>query len=119
MKNNLVKGGILAAIGISIVITQSCNTELPTYTSYEAYTYASKDEDGGTWMPILLTSATDVVIPAPSDVASAEYLAELAEVKDLNSDISADEQEAIDYWGNNTIIRWMEIAQELASKYNL
>ncbi len=119
MKNNLYKAGVLAAVGVCVAVTQSCNTDLPSFTSYEAYTYASKDENGGNWTPVILASGADVPIPAPSDIASPEYATELAEVKNLSSNVSADQQEAIDYWGNNTIIRWMEIAQELSSKYNL
>jgi len=119
MKLSLYKISFVAVIAAALFATQSCNNEFPTFTSYEAYTYSSKDETGGDWVPILLTAATDVTIPAPSDVASPEYLAELDEVKGLSGNLSADQQEAVDYWGNNTMIRWMEIAQELASKYNL
>lgn len=119
MKKIILYTLLISGMATGLFITQSCNSDIPGFTAYEAYTYSSKDENGGNWVPILLNSATDVVIPAPSDIASPEYTAELAEVKNLNSNISADQQEAIDYWGNNTTIRWMEIAEVLASKYNL
>lgn len=109
--------GLVASTGL--LLTQSCEKDLPQYTGFESYTYASLDEDGGTWRPILLASSADTAIAAPSDVTSDAYLAELAEVKSFVGSLTADEQEAVDYWGNNTVIRWMEIAQELVAKYNL
>lgn len=108
---------VAAATGL--LLTQSCETDVPRYNGFESYEYASLDEDGGTWDPILLVSGADTAIAAPADVTSAEYLAELDEVKSYNGSLSADEQEAVDYWGNNTVIRWQEIAQELVAKYNL
>jgi len=109
--------GMLAASGM--LLTQSCEKDLPQSTGFESYTYASLDEDGGTWDPILLTSGADTAIAMPADVTSDAYLAEIDEVKSYNDALTADEQEAVDYWGNNTVIRWMEIAQELVAKYNL
>ncbi|MFN0274330.1 MAG: phosphatase PAP2 family protein, partial [Chitinophagales bacterium] len=111
----LVAGSVL----ISALALQSCETDIPQGVFYEAYTYASTDEDGGTWNPILLTSGTDVLIDAPSDATSAEYLAELASTKTSASSISTEQQEALDYWGNNTMVRWIEIAEELTAKYFL
>lgn len=116
LSNNIFLFTILAA---AVIIIQSCETELPNYLAFDSYTYASLDEDAGTWDPILLTSSADTVIPAPSDITSAEFLAELDEIKGFNGSLSSDEQEAVDYWGNNTVIRWMEIAEELIAKYNL
>ncbi|MCS6917557.1 MAG: phosphatase PAP2 family protein [Chitinophagales bacterium] len=83
------------------------------------YEYASVDADGGTWDPILLTSATQVAVPAPSDPASAEYLAELAAVKAASASPTAEQKKLIDYWGNNGVLRWSEIAQMLVAKYFL
>ncbi len=119
MKNYTGKIALLSLITTGVMITQSCEKEIPTYTKFESYTYASNDEDAGNWVPILLTGGADTAIAAPADVTSAEYLDELNEVKGYNGSLSADEQEAVDYWGNNTVIRWLEIAEELSAKYNL
>lgn len=97
----------------------SCQDDIPEYVGFEPYAYAVMSEDGGTWDPILLASGADTTLTAPVDVTDAAYLAELDEVKSYNGALSADEQEAVDYWGNNTVIRWQEIAQELVAKYNL
>lgn len=104
--------GVLAIIG-------SCSKDLPEYVGFEPYLYASASEDGGSWQPILLTSGADTVLTAPLATTDPAYIAELDEVKSYNGSLSADEQEAVDYWGNNTVIRWQEIAQELVAKYNL
>ncbi|MFI5172185.1 MAG: phosphatase PAP2 family protein [Chitinophagales bacterium] len=117
MKKNII---IFSALIFSVaMIFNACQSDIPTGIQYSAYTFASKDEDGGSWKPILLTSGAEVIIPAAADVASAEYLAELAEVKELSSSLTAEQQEIVDYWGNNTVIRWMEIAEGLVAKYNL
>ena len=79
MKNKNIL--LTTLISASVFIFSSCENEIPGGISYEAYTFSSISEDGGNWKPILLTSGADVAIPAPSDVTSPEYLAELAEVK--------------------------------------
>jgi len=114
--NNILKFSGIAAIAMFIA---SCQEDIPQYATFEPYQYAESSTDGGTWSPILLSSATDTVLAAPADVTDAGFLAEVAEVKGYNDALSADEQEAVDYWGNNTVIRWQEIAHELVAKYNL
>ncbi len=114
--NNLILTALFSA---TVLVFTSCENDIPGGIVYEAYTFSSKDEDGGNWKPILLTSGADVIIDAPADVTSAEYLAELAEVKTFSSSLSADQKEIVAYWGNNTAVRWMEIAEALVAKYNL
>lgn len=109
---------------ISILVTtaamfQSCDDDLPTQLSYEPYQFASLDEDGGTWVPNLLTSPSQIGIPAPTDASSAEFQAEVAEVKTLASQLTDDQKAAVEYWGGDGLIRWNEIARELSAKYNL
>ena len=110
---------LFIAVGFGLTMTQSCETDLPTYTGFDSYLYKDLDEDAGTWTPVLLLTSADTLIPAPVDVTSDVYLTELDEVKGFSGSLSADEEEILAYWGNNTVIRWMEIAQELVSKYNL
>lgn len=97
----------------------ACEKDLPLAAEIEPYTFSSLDENGGTWDPVLLNNSTQIDIPAPSDPASAQYLAELAELKSLASNLSPDQEDAISFWGGNALVRWNEIARELASKYNL
>jgi len=97
----------------------SCDEDMPTQIDYESYDFASLDENGGNWKPVLLTSSAQIGIPAPSDITSDTYVAELADLKAASAQPTAEQQEAIKYWGSNALVRWNEIARELAAKYNL
>jgi membrane-associated phospholipid phosphatase len=97
----------------------ACKPELPSFVPFEAYEYASLDEAGGAWKPVVLGTAAQAGIPAPADAASPAFLAEVAEAKALSASLTPAQQEAIEYWGSNPLIRWNEIARDLAAKYNL
>ena len=98
----------------------SCdNHEMPRYAKFSAYEYSKLDEDGGTWQPILLSSGAQIEIASPADINSDEYQGELASLKSLQSNLSSKQREAVTYWTNNPMVRWNEIALELAAKYNL
>ncbi|PKQ43654.1 vanadium-dependent haloperoxidase [Confluentibacter flavum] len=97
----------------------SCEKDLPTFLSYENYVFSSTDEDGGTWKPILINSGDEIIISAPSDVTSAEYLQELSDLKQEVSKRSNAEEQALEYWTDNPTIRWNEITLELIAKYNI
>lgn len=97
----------------------SCEHDLPANADFDAYNYQSIDENGGNWKPIILTSNEDVVIPAPTDVNSAEYKAELSEMIAAQKTKTDNDVSAINYWGNNPAIRWNEITCDLTTKYNL
>lgn len=113
----------ITVISLSLVLivasVTSCEKELPTHFNFTAYDFADLDESGGSWQPILFASASDIVIDAPADVNSVEYEAELADLKEASQNLSGSEVSAVEYWTNNPIIRWNEIALELAAKYNL
>lgn len=111
----MMVGSFLAAL---LVI--SCdNHEMPKYASFSAYEYAQLDEDGGTWQPVLLSSGNEIAVAAPADPASDEYQSELTSVRSIQSSLTSGQREAVRYWTNNPLIRWNEIALELAAKYNL
>ncbi|HRF39941.1 MAG TPA: hypothetical protein PK198_14220 [Saprospiraceae bacterium] len=97
----------------------SCEKNIPTQLEFSHYEFSESDANGGTWKPVLLTSASQIGIPAPQSTSSASYLAELADVKAASSQLTAQQRAAVEYWGNNGLLRWNEIARELAAKYNL
>ncbi len=97
----------------------SCQKDLPSYVSYESYSYSTVDEKGGTWKPLLLGSTEQISVATPTDVNSNEYKTELNDLFNKTQSLTSDQQSKIDYWTNNSIIRWNEIARELAAKYNL
>lgn len=99
--------------------TISCTKELLTEAKYTAYEFSGLDADGGTWRTTLISSPQDITLSAPEPVGSAAYQSELAATKSAASNLSGAQARAVDYWTNNPILRWNEIALELAAKYNL
>lgn len=102
-----------------VLITSSCIEKTPNYYEFEGYDFTTLDQNGGTWKTILVTSPTQITLPAPSATSSAQYQAELSEMKQKMSALTSEEKEAVRYWTNNPVLRWNEIALELAAKYNL
>jgi len=96
-----------------------CDKELETHLEYPSYSYETVDQDGGQWIPVLLSSSADIIIDEPSDIASSEYLAELENLKSESAELTDEERENVMYWTNNPTNRWNEIALELIAKYNL
>lgn len=117
MKKRFIISVVGACLCLWFVI--SCDRDLPVNMSYSHYQYGSLDEDGGTWSTVLLSAPDQIEIPVPADVNSAEYQAELADLKDAVSNLSSDQRNAVQYWTNNPAVRWMEIAMDLVAKYNL
>ena len=93
----------------------SCNNDYPNGAEYENYQFTNLDQKAGTWKPILLTSNDQISIPAPEPTTSEAYLSELKTMKTTLASASSNAA----YWGCNPIIRWNEIARDLAAKYNL
>jgi hypothetical protein len=50
-----VKYIVLLGLIAGAVLHQSCNVDIPAYTSYDPYLYSSMDETGGDWELIYLT----------------------------------------------------------------
>jgi hypothetical protein len=108
---------ILLAFVCGILSFMSCKEDVTPVPEYESFTYSTEDADAGTWKTIHLQSATQVAVPAPSDPASAEYLAELSALKAMSANLNAGQQDQIGYWSTNGVVRWNEIARELVAKY--
>ncbi len=117
MKKNIIIPFIAACW--CMLLIASCESDLPQFANYSAYDFSEIDENGGTWAPVVLASPNQITITAPENVSSAAYQAELADLKSAMSNLTNGQRGAVDYWTNNPIIRWNEIALELAAKYNL
>ncbi|MDP2042751.1 MAG: phosphatase PAP2 family protein [Algoriphagus sp.] len=100
-------------------LTVSCMEELPTRLEYEGYEYAELDENAGTWNLILMAGKEQVSIPDPAAVGSAALNQQLQEVKSKIANSTAAQRESVNYWTNNSLLRWNEIALDLSVKYNL
>lgn len=120
MKPNVKVYTQLLASALIILVFASCEKkELPRYLVYDNYEFTTNDEQGGSWTPVLLSSPDQIAIAPPTDITSEEYLKELADLKALVDNLSEQQEEAVQFWTNNPVLRWNEIALELSSKYNL
>ncbi|MDX2301493.1 MAG: phosphatase PAP2 family protein [Microscillaceae bacterium] len=117
MKNKITVSYICILLGILGI--SSCEQQLQTEAQYTDYQFTGLDANGGTWNPILLSDADQISIPVPEEVNSAAYLAELSSLKSTVQSLNSEQKRAVDYWTNNPILRWNEIALELIAKYNL
>ena len=77
------------------------------------------DLDAGNWKPVLLASASEFNVPAPAASNTPDYVAQVNEIKAWQKDLSAEEQNIVNYWSAGAVLRWNEILRELVSKYNL
>lgn len=103
-------------IGTSIVLV-SCDKTIEEPLRV-AYTPASLDDKASTWKTYLAAPA-DLTLAAPTSTSSAEYMAELTNLRSVSNSLTRQQQEAVVYWGAGAVYRWNEIARELAAKYNL
>lgn len=103
----------------SFAIFQACEDDLLTEMAIEPYEVASLDENGGNWKPVLLTSPSEIGIPAPKVTTDAAYAEELTKLKSAAAQATGEQQAAVQYWGSNALVRWNEIARQLTNKYNL
>ena len=114
-----MKKKFLTILSISFLFWFSCEEELPVRANYTDYVFSGVDADGGTWTTTLVTAPTQITIATPEATSSASYQAELASLKSVTGSLTGAQKSAVEYWTNNPVIRWNEIALELAAKYNL
>ncbi len=115
MKNKLY----LIFASIFLITLSSCEKELPSFLAFEGYKFDKIDAFGGSWTPILIKKGSEIKIPTPSDVNSAEYKIELNKLKSEMAQMTEADRSIVNYWSQNPVIRWNEIALELIAKYNL
>jgi hypothetical protein len=114
-----IKPARAAALLACFLAFAACNKEVDPQTDLEPYAETELDAAGGNWKTFVLTDAGEIAVPAPESETSAAYLAELQEVAGM-SGAPLEEQRAIArYWGAGGVLRWHEIARELAAEYNV
>jgi membrane-associated phospholipid phosphatase len=111
---------LLSVIALSLAMF-ACEKELTIELEQaDPYTFASTDRNGGNWDPVFFDDfKTALTVPAPAATNSSTYQAELAALKTASANLSPDQEKAVSYWGGNAVLRWNEIAREMAAKYNL
>ena len=90
----------------------------PTNPTLEPYNETSLDANGGTWKTYVLQNGQELPVAAPADVNSDAYAAEIADLKNKMAAATGEQKEAARFWGGNGVLRWHEIARELAAEYN-
>ena len=121
MKNPTIflkKTGHLVGMVALLFVLNACNKSIEN-PAIDAYTPASLDENGGTWKTYVLNSVADVTVATPKATNSPEYQAEIAELKTLHTNLTDEQKNAVTYWNAGSVLRWHEIARELAARYNL
>ena len=101
-------------------IIVACNKEIEeSNANYEALDPANIDLGAGNWKPIIVAINTSFPVPVPSDINSSVYKAEIADLKIMSSNLSAEQKRVINYWKVGSVLRWNEIMRELVAKHNL
>ena len=109
---------LLAAVGAMIAFTQ-CEKTPPENPAFEPYAETSLDANAGNWKTYLTLDSSKTVVPAPNPAGSAAYTAELDDLRSKMAAATSEEKELATYWGGNGVLRWHEIARELAANYNV
>ncbi len=86
---------------------------------YEAYPETNLDATAGAWRTFILANGSEIAVPAPEDATSAAYRAELDDLKATMAAATAEQQDLARRWGANGVLRWHEIAREIAAQYNV
>lgn len=110
---------ILFAACAAALVTAGCDQSLDSTETLTTLDPASLDADAGTWRLVVLTSPSQVAVPAPFPVASPEYQAELARVAATQAALTPEQREALETWGGGGVLRWNQIARGLVARFSV
>ena len=83
--STILKYSSLAAV-LAVGIA-ACNKDIEE-PQRVGYSPVNVDDKAGTWKTYILASSSEIAVPAPSAVTSTEYVAELATLKGLTTNLS-------------------------------
>ena len=104
---------------LSILVTVlliSCDKNVDEI-SFLPYHPISIDETAGGWKTFVLNDPSEVSVSPPLLISDLLYKKEIDSLKTVV--VSDVQKEAVQFWGAGVVLRWNEIARELAAKYNL
>src|SRR5688572_9513407 len=110
---------ILYAILLSTVCVTSCDKSIEFSEQLTPLNPSNLDADAATWSMVLMATPDQIAVPAPTDVTSDAYKAELTAIKDAQSKLTKEQQQTIDYWSGGGVLRWNQIFRGLVARYNL
>ena len=112
----LFLGVILCATAL---VVGACDKSVGPFEVLPALEPSALDQAAGSWRMIVLTSPSQIAVPAPASATSAAYLAELDAIKATQSTLTSAQRQAITYWSGGGVMRWNQILRELVARFNL
>ena len=118
MKSKFYTLIIATLLSAGLVVT-SCDKTIEFSEQLTPLEPVSLDTDAATWSMVFMTAPDQVPVPAPTDVASDAYKAELAAIKDAQSKLNKAQRKSIEFWSGGGVLRWNQLFRDLVAKYNL
>lgn len=94
-------------------------TVIEKNTVYESLNPTNTDANAGDWKPVVLATANEFPLIAPTPTNVAVYNRELTEIKGFQATLTAEQRASIQYWSAGGVLRWNEIMRTLVAKRNL
>jgi hypothetical protein len=111
---------MLALVSCAVaLVAGGCDKSVAPFEVLPPLEASSLDATAGTWRMVALTGPAQVTVVAPAVVTSAAYTAELTVIKSAQSNLTAAQRNAIEYWSGGGVMRWNQILRELVARYNL
>lgn len=104
---------------LSVLTVTSCDKSIEVSEQLTPLEPAAQDADAASWKMVFMTAPDQIAVPAPTDVASDAYKAELTAIKDVQSKLTGAQRSAIEFWSGGGVLRWNQLFRKLVAKYNL
>src|SRR5258708_29489236 len=98
----------LAICASLLVLFNQCD-KTPENPVFEPYAETNLDANAGNWKTYVLTSGSEIAVPAPNESGSPAYLAELTDLKAKMSAATEEQKEPARQWPANSLLRWQAI----------
>src|SRR5688500_3773347 len=88
---------LLAKISICLMLIfsfQACDKSIEE-SALPTLVPSGVDETGGNWKTIVVPTASSIAVPQPAETSSAEYTAELNELKTITANLTSAQKDAI------------------------
>ena len=106
---------VAALLGLLFAFSQ-CDKTPPEAALLAPYAETSLEVNAGNWKTYLTIDSNKTAVPTPDAAGSAAYLTELNNLRSKMAAATAEEKELASWWGSNGVLRWHEIARELAAR---
>jgi hypothetical protein len=112
------KHNLYILFAAALLLFTACNKSITERTE-PAFEPTTIDVNGGNWKTITLINGGEAATAAPDAANSPAYAAELNEIVQLQTSISAADNQLVNNWKKSGITKWNAVARELVAKYNL